>query len=250
MPRVGCSRPDDGAQERALPCTVRAEQRRDLTFGHLDVHVEQDLLGAVGEVEVAHLERGDVPARAASFRLLVALEHVFDHERDVAPHPPRTQHEEHPADCAHRAHRRERDPRTVVVPRGTADRAEEHSAGEPPDDEAVHAEQCERQRPHLGGRSRRDGLEDRGAERREHAFGEEPPEHHHPQLGRVQRRDVDHAERDEARTAEVEDGLRSAPEHAVADEARDRDDQERREPDDEVDGRPLAGVEVPDSRSR
>src|SRR6266508_2173506 len=63
--------------------------------------------------------------------------------------------------------------------------------------------------------------------------------------GRIQRPDVQRAEGDEARAAEIEDRLRPASEHPVADEAGNRDDEERRQTDDRVHGRAPAGAEVP-----
>jgi hypothetical protein len=48
-------------QQRALAGAVGAEEGHDLPFRHLQVDVEQDLLGAVVEVEVVDLQRRDGP---------------------------------------------------------------------------------------------------------------------------------------------------------------------------------------------
>ena len=63
-PRCRMVEAGDRAQQRALARAVRAEQRGDLALRDLEVHVEQHLLGAVREVEVVDLQRGDGAARA------------------------------------------------------------------------------------------------------------------------------------------------------------------------------------------
>ncbi len=94
---VGMVEPGHGPQQCALARSVGPEQRHDVAFGDLEVHVEEHLLVAVEEVEVVDLEGGDLAARLASFPFGVALEDVLDDERDVAAHEARTEQEQDPS---------------------------------------------------------------------------------------------------------------------------------------------------------
>ena len=76
------------AEERRLAGTVGAEKGGDLALGDLDVDVEEHLVRAVEEIEVVDLQRRDGATGLAAPALRVALEHVFDDERDVAADVP------------------------------------------------------------------------------------------------------------------------------------------------------------------
>ena len=91
---VGVLQSRHRAQQGRLPGPVRAEQGHHLALRHLEVDVEEHLVGAVVEVEVVHLEGRDGPAALAPLPLGVALEHVLDHERDVTADAPRAQEQQ------------------------------------------------------------------------------------------------------------------------------------------------------------
>ena len=85
MPRLGHAEAADAAQQGGLPGAVGAEQREHLAAAHVEVDAEQHLHGAVGEVEVPHLQDvvlGVVVAHAVGLGpLLLELLH---HQPDVA----------------------------------------------------------------------------------------------------------------------------------------------------------------------
>ena len=85
-PRWGCSSPATARSSVDLPAPLVPEQGHDLTLGHLEVDVEQHLVGAVVEVEVVDLQGRQVAAGLAALALGVALEDVLDDQGDVAPH--------------------------------------------------------------------------------------------------------------------------------------------------------------------
>jgi hypothetical protein len=85
-PPVGMVEPRHGPQQRALAGAVGPEQGHDLAFGHLEVDIEEHLLGPVEEVEVVDLQGGDLAARLPSFPFGVAFEDVLDDHGDVAAH--------------------------------------------------------------------------------------------------------------------------------------------------------------------
>ena len=105
---VRVRQPRDGAQQGGLAGPVRPEQGHHLALLDLEVDVEEDLVRAVEEVEVVDLEGRDVPARLAPLALGVALDHVLDHQRDVAAHAARADDEQEPADGADREDEGER----------------------------------------------------------------------------------------------------------------------------------------------
>ena len=95
--------PADHAQDRRLARAVRAEQRDALAVRDLEVHVEQDLHGAVREVDVRDLERRRRLAELAALAVLVLLlEQLLDDEREVAADEPRAVHQQQAADDARR----------------------------------------------------------------------------------------------------------------------------------------------------
>ena len=69
-----------------MPAPLVPEQGHDLAFGHLEVDVEEHLVGAVVEVEVVDLQgRARSPPGLAPLALGIALEDVLDDQGDVTP---------------------------------------------------------------------------------------------------------------------------------------------------------------------
>ena len=132
---VGVLEPGDGAQQGGLAGAVRPEQGHDLPLGDLEVDAEQDLVGAVVEVEVVDLQGGQVAAGRPPLALGVALEDVLDDHGDVPAHVTRPEGEEDPAGHAHRGDEGEGDDDAMQATDGVGDGAEDDAAGEAAEDE-------------------------------------------------------------------------------------------------------------------
>ena len=64
---MGVVEPGHGPQQGALAGAVGPEQRHDVAFGDLQVHVEEHLLVPVEEVHVVDLQGGDLPPDCRRF---------------------------------------------------------------------------------------------------------------------------------------------------------------------------------------
>ena len=161
---IGHDEAADRLQQRGLAGAVGTEQGEHLAALHLEVDVEEDLDRSVGRVDVVDLEHrhvlgigGDAPL------LLLLVEELFDHERDVALHELRpAQHEQAAEDRAERHHGDERGALAVLVGDGGNHQPTEEAA----EQEDVEADQRERLGPHAVRHHRRDDRPDLG-ERRE-----------------------------------------------------------------------------------
>jgi hypothetical protein len=83
---VGVRESRDRPEQGGLPGPVRAEQGDHLALRYFQVEVEEHLVRAVVEVEVVYLQGRYLPAGLATFALGVALDHIFDDQRDVTAH--------------------------------------------------------------------------------------------------------------------------------------------------------------------
>ena len=72
-PREGVPRPAIDPQDRRLARSVRAEEGQHLAFAHLEVHAEEDLDVAVGEVDIAYLEHRGSERVVESTLVLIEL---------------------------------------------------------------------------------------------------------------------------------------------------------------------------------
>ena len=131
------------AQQGGLARPVGAQQGHDLPVAHLEVDVEEDLIGPVVHVEVVDLERRHRAAGLATLALGVPLEHVLDDQGDVPSDVARAQEQEDATDGAHRPDQGEGHRRSVEVPHGVADGTEDDRTGEPAEHQRVDPEHGE-----------------------------------------------------------------------------------------------------------
>ena len=168
------------------------------------------------------------PPLLPALALGVALDHVLDHQGDVAAHAARADDEQEPADRADRGDQGEGHDDPVQATDGVGDGAENDRPGEAPEDERVHAEHGEADGSHLGRCGGGQGEEDADGERRDRGTGQELERHAQPELGHVEREDEEPAVGRDADAGDDEGPLRSPAEVAVTEHVGQREARGRR----------------------
>ncbi len=160
-------------------------------------------------------------------------------------HVPGPDHEHEAADQADRSDQGEGHRGTVAVPDRVAHGAEDHRAGESPEDQRVDAEHGEADGAHLGRGGGRQGQEDADGQGGHRRVGQELERHHHPQVGHVEGGHVEGPVGGDADAGDGQRALRGPPEEAVAEHVGHRQSEEGGQADDGVHLAALGGVEAP-----